>query len=88
MVIFCTNEAAEITFRKPVTSDYLGSRARKTFLVPQYEIKSAYFEEQEGDGGVLSKNDTLRLTKWQEKSAVGHWNVMRFVLPALVWEGW
>jgi len=88
MVIFCTNKATEITFRKPVALDYLGSRARKEFLVPKHEIKSAYFVEREGDGGVLYKNDTARLTKWQQTSAVGHWNVMRTVLPDFVWEGW
>ena len=88
MVIFCTNDPAKIAFRKPVTTDYLGSRAREAFLVPKFEIEGSYFEAQEDDGGVLSRNDTSRLTKWQEKSAVGHWNVMRTVLPDYVWQGW
>lgn len=82
-----------MTFRKPVEADYLGSNARRMFLVPEHGIEEAYFREQEGEGddtegGVLSKNDTTRLKKWQEKSAVGHWGVMRTVLPSEVWENW
>jgi hypothetical protein len=88
MVIFCTNAPTEITFRKPVRGDYLGSKARGHFLVPKHEIKGSLFEEQEGDGEVLHKGDTSRLEKWQRISAVGHWNVMRTVLPDFIWESW
>jgi hypothetical protein len=94
MVIFCTKQDSKpLTFRKPVDADYLGSNARKMFLVPEHEIEEGFWGEQEGEGddadrGVLSKNDTMRLTKWQEKSAAGHWRVMRTVLPSEVWEKW
>ncbi len=93
MVIFCTKQDAEsLTFRKPVEADYLGSNARKMFLLPEHEIDEEVFEDKEGEpveeGGVLSRNDTMRLTKWQRKSAVGHWGVMRTVLPSEVWEKW
>jgi hypothetical protein len=58
------------------------------FLMPKHEIKGSVFETQEGDGEVLSRNSTKRLSKWQQTSAVGHWNVMRTVLPSEVWENW
>jgi hypothetical protein len=94
MVIFCTKQAEKpLTFRKPIEADYLGSNARKMFLMPEHEIEEGFFEAQEGEGnpaegGVLSRNDTMRLTKWQKESAVGHWRVMRTVLPSEVWEKW
>lgn len=88
MVIFCTKQKKPITFRKPVEEDYLGSNARKMFLMPEYEIGDGMFEEREGDGGVLSRNDTMRLTRWQLENAVGHWKIMRTVLPSEVWEKW
>jgi hypothetical protein len=92
-VIFCIKqESKALTFRKPVEVDYLGSNARKMFLVPEHEIGEDAFVNKDGgnvdEGGVLSRNDTMRLTKWQRKSAVGHWRVMRTVLPSEVWEKW
>lgn len=58
------------------------------FLLPIHEVDYAVFEEKEEDGGVLSKNDTERFRGWQQKSALGHWAVMRTVLPSEIWEGW
>lgn len=87
MVIFCNNEDAKITFRKPLTADYLGSRSRELFLVPKFEIESTDFEIQDEDETLISRDDTnVRFAKWQEQSAVGHWNVMRTVLPDYIWE--
>jgi hypothetical protein len=88
MVIFCTNATDKVTFRKPVEADFLHSRARKMFLLPQYEVDETVFAEIESDGGILSRNDTERFKGWQQKSALGHWAVMRTVLPAKVWENW
>jgi hypothetical protein len=88
MVIFCTNAADKVTFRKPVEADFLHSRARKMFLLPQHEVDETVFAEIENDGGILSRNDTERFKGWQQKSALGHWAVMRTVLPAKVWENW
>jgi hypothetical protein len=88
MVVFCTKREKPISFRQPKEADYLGSQARKMFLMPHYEIDANVFAEQEGDGPVLSRADTARLTKWQQISAIGHWNVMRTVLPPAVWEAW
>lgn len=90
MVIFCTLDSSRpLTFRAPVEADYLGSGARRTFLVPKHEIDAReVFAEREGDGPVLAKNSTRRLEQWQKESAVGHWRVMRTVLPDKVWETW
>ncbi|POS85173.1 hypothetical protein EPUL_001658, partial [Erysiphe pulchra] len=86
MVIFCTNAADEIKFRKPKLDDFLGSGARQQFLLPKYEVDESVFVEQETDGGLLKKNDTARFKDWQQKNSLGHWNLMRTVLPPTIWE--
>ncbi len=88
MVIFCTNAAAEVRFRDPREADFLGSRARRMFLLPKHEVNYEMFREVESDGGVLRKNDTERFRGWQEQSALGHWDIMRTVLPKEIWEDW
>jgi hypothetical protein len=88
MVIFCTKSESKLAFRKPTQADFLGSGARRQFLMPRHEIQEEAFWEQEGDGDVLRKNDTERIVDWQTKSALGHWSVMRTVLPVGVWENW
>ncbi len=86
MVIFCTNAAAEVRFRDPSEADFLGSGARRMYLLPKYEVDYEAFREVEGDGGVLSRNNTQRFRGWQEQSALGHWEIMRTVLPKEIWE--
>jgi hypothetical protein len=90
MVIFCTKTPVKtITFKSPIKEDYLNSRARKAFLVPQYEVlESAFAESKEGEMRVLTKNQTKGFEGWQRESALGHWAVMRGVLPPKVWEQW
>ncbi|CAG8974515.1 hypothetical protein HYALB_00009050 [Hymenoscyphus albidus] len=98
MVIFCTKEAhfpssssepKTIEFNNPKAKDYLGSRARKEFLVPRFEVLPQHFApREEGEMEVLRKNETERFEGWQQTSAMGHWTVMRRVLPQEVWEGW
>ncbi|OAL37747.1 hypothetical protein AYO20_02924 [Fonsecaea nubica] len=85
MVFFCTKRQAAITFRKPVTADFLGSGARQEFLVPQHEISPDEFDKE---GAVLRRGQTKELEKWQSQSALGHWTVMRTVLPDVIWENW
>ncbi|TAQ87806.1 hypothetical protein B7494_g3872 [Chlorociboria aeruginascens] len=95
MVIFCTKPPPSpslkphgITFRKPSRKDVLGTGARNAFLQPEFEIEDEVFEEMEGDGGVLRRNETDRFREWQDGTARGHWAVMRSVIPAVVWEAW
>jgi hypothetical protein len=88
MVIFCTNSADPVTFRKPVEADFLGSGARKVFLLPKHEVLDDASKLLKGNGGVLLRNNTERFTSWQQTSALGHWAVMRTVLPQAIWEDW
>ena len=88
MVIFCTNAVDKVTFRRPTEADLLSSGARKAFLMPQHEVDEAVFTEVKSDGGILRRNDTERFKNWQQTSALGHWAVMRTVLPDMVWENW
>ncbi|EXJ79747.1 hypothetical protein A1O3_08030 [Capronia epimyces CBS 606.96] len=85
MVIFCRKENMPITFRRPIPADYLGSGARREYLLPKYEILPDAFEKT---GPVLMSGKTGELEKWQAKSALGHWRVMRTVLPDVIWENW
>jgi hypothetical protein len=91
MVIFCTNSASPITFRTPIEKDFLGSGARQMFLLPKHEMVPSGFGSRESvdeDGGLLYSNNTERFRVWQQEGALGHWGVMRNVLPAKIWEDW
>lgn len=93
MVIFCTKIADRpLTFRKLVPEDLLQSRTRPHFLPPRHEVRDEDFtadmSKVEESALVLRKNDTAALESWHEKSALGHWVVMRTVLPDFVWENW
>jgi hypothetical protein len=88
MVFFCTKSQRPIEFRKPVESDFLGSGAREEHLFPRHEIPGEKFQH---DGGVLSTSNSSsikELEKWQVRSAIGHWKLMRTVIPPVVWENW
>jgi hypothetical protein len=85
MVFFCTKTSKPIEFRKPVKSDFLGSGARQEHLLPQHEIPSEKFQH---DGDILTTRNTKELEKRQVGSAIGHWKVMRTVVPPAVWENW
>lgn len=89
-----------ITFRKPVVGDFLGSKAREAFLLPVHEVDYMKFVDGGGNGrkevksggvegeGMLFKNGTEQFRGWQQTSALGHWSVMRTVVPGWVWENW
>lgn len=88
MVFFCrAHSEAPITFREPVERDFLRSGARKAYLVPKHEILREEFDLKDV-GDVLRANNTAMLEETQQKSAVGHWNVMRTVVPGKIWELW
>jgi len=84
MVIFCRKSSEPFQFREPVEADYLGSQARKEHLVPRYEVDARMFK----GGEVIRRGMTKKLGALQKKSAIGHWHVMRTVLPDVVWEHW
>ena len=89
MVMFCRKEGL-FTFRSPVEADYLGSQARRYHLLPQYEIEASYFDHRATDGefGILKRGQTQKLETLQRESAIGHWKIMRTVLPDVIWENW
>lgn len=88
MVFFCTMSSNAIEFREPVERDFLGSAIRQEHLLPKHEIPAEKFQ---GDGYVLSTSNSSsakELEKWQVRSAIGHWKLMRNVIPPAVWENW
>ncbi|RKU49177.1 hypothetical protein DL546_008746 [Coniochaeta pulveracea] len=87
MVIFCTKLSEPISFRKPTQRDLLNSPSREAFLLPKNEVKDEDFLVGREEG-VLFRNDTDKLEKWHQTSALGHWAIMRTVLPDAVWENW
>ncbi|EFY91293.1 spermine/spermidine synthase [Metarhizium acridum CQMa 102] len=88
MVIFCKkSDGSPLSFRRPTTKDFLQSPARQEFLgLPNEMPETAMLIG--GDEGILRKNETAKLAKWHETSALGHWSLMRTAIPALVWEKW
>jgi len=89
MVVFCTKSRAPYVMRQPVARDYLGTFSRKTYLYPQHEIDlEQYWGKSKGDWMVLEESNIHELDAWQKASAVGHWAVIRTVVPDRVWENY
>ena len=96
MVIFCRKSPEPFTFRTPVEADFLDTQSRRHHLFPKHEIASGHFDGRKKGGehdddnevGILKRGQTQVLEKWQKQSAVGHWWLMRTVLPHAVWENW
>ncbi|KAH9907312.1 S-adenosyl-L-methionine-dependent methyltransferase [Xylariomycetidae sp. FL2044] len=92
VIVFCrkssSDDDAPITFREPVEADYLRSLARRAYLVPKHEvdIESAFRPLEEV--GTLRVNETAKLAEWHDRGALGHWAVMRTVLPEEIWNMW
>ncbi|KAI0443489.1 S-adenosyl-L-methionine-dependent methyltransferase [Xylaria telfairii] len=87
VMIFCLKTNDKIRFRKPVEADYLKSISRKQFLVPQHEVPPSAFSPRE-EVGILRSNETEKLAKWHDQSALRHWDVMRTVIPGEIWNQW
>ncbi|KAK4937788.1 hypothetical protein LTR10_021666 [Elasticomyces elasticus] len=85
MVFFCRKNDRPITFRKPTEADFLGSGARREYMLPHHEIAPEIFDTSVE---VLRSGKTKEIEKWQAQSAIGHWKVMRTVLPDAIWENW
>ena len=89
LVIFCVKSTRPITFRQPVESDFLASSARRQHLMPQHEVDKRFYRRiLGGNGSVIRRGQTKELESSQMRSAIGHWYVMRSVLPDVVWENW
>lgn len=89
-VMFCTKYTAPYEFRAPVESDFLGSYARQRFLFPRYEINLEKYWADIADDSyeILTESNIGKLNAWQKISAVGHWGVIRTVVPDVVWENY
>ncbi|KAI0832594.1 hypothetical protein BC628DRAFT_1310250 [Trametes gibbosa] len=90
-VIFCTPSAEQLEFRKPVEADFLGSYLRRHVLneLPTREADLALVLDsipEEKRARYLLKDGTNPLGEWQAKEALGHWKIMREVLPHAYWE--
>lgn len=85
MVFFCRKDDVPVAFRDPKPSDWLGSSTRRLYMLPKHEIPASAFDDQ---APVLRSGKTAHLEKWHAKSALGHWHVMRTVLPDAIWENW
>ncbi|KAL7276519.1 hypothetical protein RUND412_000476 [Rhizina undulata] len=88
MVMFCTRSAKPYVFRGPTMADYLGSVARLNFLFPRYEINLEEQFDTKESFTLLDESNIGNLVDWQRKSAVGHWGVIRTVIPPVVWENY
>ena len=102
LVIFCRKGPELFTFREPTEADTLGSLARKHYLLPRHEVPLGFFNTREvkgrGEGeseGWFGRGWTgwwrgrqSSMERYQQDSAIGHWYIMRRVLPDVVWENW
>lgn len=90
VIVFCTksgSQDSDIVFRQPVESDLLQSQTRRVFLVPKHEVFDSNFQSTE-EARIVRRNDTEQLAQWHAESAIGHWTVMRGVIPPKVWAQW
>ncbi|KAJ8106636.1 hypothetical protein ONZ43_g6998 [Nemania bipapillata] len=87
VMIFCLMTGDKITFREPVEADYLKSLSRRQFLVPRHEVPLSTFSARD-EVGILRANETEKLAKWHDQSALRHWDVMRIVMPGEIWNQW
>ncbi|KAI2628648.1 S-adenosyl-L-methionine-dependent methyltransferase [Hypoxylon sp. NC1633] len=87
VIVFCTKTGDEVTFRKPMEADFLDSLSRRSYLLPKHEVDESVFSIAE-DVVILRVNETEKLAKWHDQSALGHWAVMRTVIPSYIWQNW
>lgn len=85
MVFICKKDGQAPKFRKAVEADFLGSASRKSYMVPKHEVPAVTFQQH---GELLTRANKKGLEKMQVESAIGHWKLMRKVMPAAIWENW
>ena len=59
---------------------------RESHLLPKYEIDPSLFRTSGKQ--ILKVGDVGVLGAYHNQNAIGHWKLMRTVLPASVWENW
>lgn len=72
-----------------------GGKGKGETREEETEVEGDHGQEAKVKGGkakrevnLLRRNNTEEFAKWQQVSALGHWMVMRGVIPDGVWEGW
>ncbi|KAI9056518.1 hypothetical protein FKP32DRAFT_1670308 [Trametes sanguinea] len=90
-VVFCTPSSETVEFRKPVEADYLGSYLRRHVFskLPEREVDMAVVLKtipEDKRERYLLKDAGNPLGEWQQMEAIGHWKIMRGVLPDVFWE--
>ena len=85
MVFICNKHRRQVTFRKVIEADFLGSASRKAYMVPRFEVSPTKFQRV---GNLLTRSNRRVLEKMHVQSAIGHWKLMRKVMPAAIWENW
>lgn len=85
MVFICKKDGQAVKFRKAVEADFLGSASRKSYMVPKHEVPPSKFQRR---GDILTRANRKLLEKMQVESAIGHWKLLRNVMPAAIWENW
>ncbi|KAI9894725.1 MAG: hypothetical protein M1814_002081 [Vezdaea aestivalis] len=89
IVIFCNRGPSPPQFRTPVEADFLGSYSRQTYLAPRHEVEQNIFRPRPTDRNLyITQSNVEILRDGQKQSAIGHWKIMRTVLPDFVWQAW
>lgn len=87
-VVFCRNTPGPLAFREPTEADFQGSLIRKEHLVPKAAQRIDFPARAEQSKDLLVDRDLRKWHKAQVDNAMRHWQVMRTVLPARVWEAY
>ena len=93
-IIFCRNTPGPISFRKPTAADFLGSKSREHYMLPDpklqipFPLEDSWDRAEQLQSEVLRQGDEQQWSGQQADSAIKHWKVMRTVLPDAVWELW
>jgi len=91
LVVFCVNNVAmwPLAFREPVEADFLGSTSRRRFLMPRTELEVVMPISTDRVEMELVMESNVNNWKGQQlEAARRHWQLMREVVPAIVWDTW
>ena len=93
MVVYCVKTNTPIEFRPAKKEDYLGSITRKHFIIPVegQEVKLVEIGGQDRrwqHTDILTRGNESIIEEYHPQSAMRHWQIMRTVMPAGVWENW
>ena len=91
IIVFCRNTPGPISFRKPTKADFLGSKSREHYMLPDPSFEISVPVQNEAarlEEPMLKQGDEGKWSGQQAESAIKHWYVMRKVMPHAVWELW